>query len=79
MGAVGNNHIGIAGMNWATTILPVKWLDANASGSTDQLISALDWLVKAKQAGVNIRVVNDSATFVGTAYSQALSDVRNQS
>src|SRR5207247_2039080 len=24
--------------------------------------------------GVNVRVVNDSATFVGTAYSQALSD-----
>ena len=24
MGAVGNNHVGIAGMNWATTILPVK-------------------------------------------------------
>jgi hypothetical protein len=74
MGAVGNNHIGVAGLNWSTTILPVKWLDATASGDTDQLISALDWLVKAKQAGVNIRVINDSATFVGTPYSQALSD-----
>jgi serine protease len=74
MGAVGNNGVGVAGVNWSTTILPVKWLDSNASGSTSQLISALDWLVKAKQAGVNVRVVNDSATFVGTAYSQALSD-----
>ncbi len=74
MGAVGNNGIGVAGVNWSTTILPVKWLDANASGSTSQLISALDWLVRAKQAGVNVRVINDSATFVGTAYSQALSD-----
>jgi thermitase len=74
MGAVGNNHIGVAGMNWSTTILPVKWLNASAGGDTDQLISALDWLLKAKQAGVNIRVVNDSATFVGTPYSQALSD-----
>ena len=74
MGAVGDNHIGVAGMNWSTTILPVKWLNASASGDTDQLITALDWLLKARQAGVNIRVVNDSATFVGTAYSQALSD-----
>ena len=74
MGAVGNNHIGVAGVNWSTTILPVKWLGPTASGDTDQLISALDWLVKAKQAGVNIRVINDSATFVGTPYSQALSD-----
>ena len=74
MGAVGNNRIGVAGMNWSTTILPVKWLNATAGGDTDQLISGLDWLLKAKQAGVNIRVVNDSATFVGTPYSQALSD-----
>jgi hypothetical protein len=61
-------------VNWSTTILPVKWLDSSATGSTSQLISALDWLVQAKAAGVNVRVVNDSATFVGTAYSQALSD-----
>ncbi len=74
MGAVGNNGAGVAGMNWSTTILPVKWLDSNSYGSTDQLISALDWLVKDREAGVNVRVVNDSATFVGTASSQALSD-----
>ena len=74
IGAVGNNHLGVAGMNWHTTILPVKWLNSTGSGSTDQLITALDWVARAKQAGVNIRVVNDSATFEGTAYSQALSD-----
>ena len=74
MGAAGNNGSGVAGMNWQTSILPVKWLNSSASGSTSGLISALQWLVAAKQAGVNVRVVNDSATFVGTAYSQALSD-----
>ncbi|MGH2871337.1 MAG: S8 family serine peptidase, partial [Solirubrobacteraceae bacterium] len=74
IGAVGDNGIGVAGINWSTTILPVKWLDSNAWGTTSQLISALDWVLEAKQAGVNIRVVNDSATFYGTAYSQALSD-----
>ena len=74
MGAVGDNGIGVTGMNWQTSILPVKWLDSQAEGSTSGLISALQWLVAAKQAGVNIRVVNDSATFVGTAYSQALSE-----
>ena len=74
LGAVGNNGTGVAGMNWQTTILPVKWLDSNASGSTSGLIAALQWFVAAKQAGVNIRVVNDSATFFGTAFSQALSE-----
>jgi thermitase len=72
MGAVANNGLGVAGMNWQTSILPVKWLNSSASGYTSGLIEALQWLVAAKQAGVNVRVVNDSATFYGTAYSQAL-------
>jgi thermitase len=74
MGAVGNNNVGVAGMNWQTTILPVKWLSASAWGETSGLIEALQWLVAAKQAGVNVRVVNDSATFPGTASSQALAN-----
>jgi thermitase len=74
MGAVGNNSTGVAGMNWHTTILPVKWLSSSAWGETSGLIEALQWVAAAKQAGVNVRVVNDSATFTGTAYSQALSD-----
>jgi subtilisin family serine protease len=74
IGAVGNNGVGVSGVNWTTRILPVKWLNSSGSGTTSQLISALDWVLQAKQAGVNIRVVNDSATFVGTSFSQALSD-----
>jgi len=74
LGAVGDNGIGVAGMNWRTTILSVKWLDSTGWGSTSQLIAALDWLLAAREAGVNIRVVNNSATYAGTASSQALSD-----
>ncbi len=74
LGAVGNNGIGVTGVNWTTTILPVKWVSSSGSGYTSDLITALDWLVQAKQAGVNVRVVNDSDVFFGTAYSQALSD-----
>jgi len=74
LGAVGNNGVGVAGVNWTTTILPVKWVNSSGSGTTSDLISGLDWLLRSKQAGVNVRVVNDSEVFVGTAYSQALSD-----
>jgi len=74
IGAVGNNGIGVTGVNWHTTILPVKWLRSGGYGYTSELISALQWILQAKQAGVNVRVINDSATFSGTAYSQALSD-----
>jgi subtilisin family serine protease len=74
IGAVGNNGIGVAGVNWQTTILPVKWLNQKAEGSTSGLIEALRWLVAAKRAGVNVRVVNDSQTFPGTAFSMELKE-----
>ncbi|HEV2923756.1 MAG TPA: S8 family serine peptidase [Solirubrobacteraceae bacterium] len=71
MGGVGNNGIGVAGMNWQTTILPVKWLES-ADTETGALLEALEWVLRAKQQGVNIRVVNDSPTFLGTLRSEAL-------
>ncbi|HEV2981381.1 MAG TPA: S8 family serine peptidase [Solirubrobacteraceae bacterium] len=74
LGAVGNNGAGVTGMNWQTSILPVKWMNNASGGSTSALIEALQWLVAARQEGVNVRVVNDSDTFFGTAYSQALSN-----
>ena len=64
LGAVGNNGLGVAGVNWQTTILPVKWLQtANSANETEHLVEALKWLVQAQEAGVNVRVVNDSPTF----------------
>jgi subtilisin family serine protease len=78
MGAVGNNEIGVAGINWQTTILPVKWLKSAGSQTestkeqTEHLSQALRWLVSAKRAGANVRVVNDSISFEGTPYSSEL-------
>jgi thermitase len=72
LGAVGNNGVGVAGMNWQTTILPVRWMNNASGGETSALIEAMQWLVAAKQEGVNVRVVNDSDTFFGTAKSEAL-------
>ena len=78
IGAVGNNGIGVTGVNQTSSIMAVKWLDSNSSGYTSNLIAALQAVIKAKQAGVNVRVVNDSVTFVGTAFSQALSNEIDQ-
>jgi subtilisin family serine protease len=74
IGAVTNNGVGVAGVNWQTSLMGVKWVDAAGSGYTSDLISALDWVIQAKQAGINVRVINDSQTWPGTAASQALSD-----
>jgi subtilisin family serine protease len=72
MGAVGNNGQGVAGMNWQTTLLPVKWMHGAGAGETSALIEAMQYEVLAKQEGVNVRVVNDSDSFFGTAKSTAL-------
>ena len=74
IGAVGNNGVGVTGVNWTTSIMAVKWLDSESAGLTSDLLNALGMVITAKQAGVNVRVVNDSITFAGTASSQALSD-----
>lgn len=74
LGAAGNNGAGIAGVNWTTSILPVKWIDSNCAGYTSDLVSAMDWVIQARQAGVNVRIANDSGTWPGTAFSQTLSD-----
>jgi subtilisin family serine protease len=77
LGAVGNNGLGVSGIDPNTTNLPVRWTDATGHGTTSNLIGAMDWVLQAKAAGVNVRVLNDSATFIGTAFSQALLDEIN--
>ena len=75
LGAVGNNSFGVSGVNWTTSIMAVKWVSSNGGqGATSDLITGMDWIIRAKQAGVNVRVINDSATWPGTGFSQALSD-----
>ncbi len=74
IGAVGNDAAGTAGVNWTTSLMALKWVGSNGLGATSDLITAMDWVVSAKQSGVNVRIANDSQTWAGTAFSQALSD-----
>lgn len=43
IGAVGNNGIGVVGVNWNVKIMPLKFLDASGSGSTSDAIKAFNW------------------------------------
>ncbi len=72
IGAVGNNDVGVVGINWATSLMGLKFLNANGSGYISAAVSAIDFAVQAKRAGVNVRVLNNS--WGGTGYSQALLD-----
>jgi subtilisin family serine protease len=76
IGAVGNNGIGVAGVNWTVRLMGLKFLDANGSGSTANAITAIDFAVQAKIAGVNVRALNNS--WGGGAFSQALLDEINK-
>ncbi|MFL5778230.1 MAG: S8 family serine peptidase, partial [Chloroflexota bacterium] len=60
IGAVGNNGVGVAGVNWTTSIIGLKAFDATGNANTTDIVQALDWVLSAKAAGVNIRVLNNS-------------------
>ncbi len=58
IGAVGNNGIGVAGVNWNVKLMACKFLNAGGSGSTDGAVSCLNYLAMMKDRGVNIVATN---------------------
>jgi subtilisin family serine protease len=61
MGAVGNNGIGIVGVNWNVSLMTIKIFNAAANDTTSaMLINAYNYVRMMKQNGVNIRVTNNS-------------------
>jgi serine protease len=55
IGAVGNNGIGVSGVNWRVKIAALKFLDASGGGYTSDAVRALDYAVRE-----GIRVTNNS-------------------
>ncbi|MDR0295509.1 MAG: S8 family serine peptidase [Prevotellaceae bacterium] len=60
IGAVGNNGIGVVGVNWSTRMLAVKVLDDYGYGWDSDIINGINYVVSEKAKGLNIRVVNMS-------------------
>jgi subtilisin family serine protease len=73
IGAVGNNALGVVGVNWRTTIVGLKFLSASGSGSTADAIEAINAGTDMKRQGVaNIRVSSNS--WGGGGFSTPLSN-----
>lgn len=72
IGAVGNNTVGVAGVNWTTRILVCKFLDWEGYGSIAGAIECLDYIAVMKDRGVNIVATNNS--WGGGPESRALRD-----
>ena len=76
IGAVGNNGVGVVGVNWQTRVMGAKFLDSSGSGYLSDAIEAMDFVIQAKDyfkvrgGGANVRVLSNS--WGGGGFSQAL-------
>jgi subtilisin family serine protease len=61
IGAVGDNGVGVVGVNWQVSIMPLKFLSAAGSGSTSGAVAALAYATRMKREfGINIVATNNS-------------------
>jgi subtilisin family serine protease len=77
IGAVGNNSLGVVGVNWNVQLMAIKIYSPNGFDSTSaMLINAYNYVRMMKNRGVNIRVTNNSYGGCGEAcgYDQATKD-----
>src|SRR5262245_15894138 len=72
IGAVGNNGIGIAGVNWNVRLMPCKMFNADGFGTTAAAIACLDYVAMMKDRGVDIVATNNS--WSSQEFSQSLLD-----
>ncbi len=64
---IGNNGIGVAGVAWNVKLMPLKFLSAGGSGSTDNAVLAVEY---ANMMGVDLT----SNSWGGGGFSQTLYD-----
>lgn len=72
IGAVGNNGVGVVGVNWNVRLMACKFLNSGGSGSIDDAIDCLTYVAMMKDRGVNIVATNNS--WGGGGFSQAMQD-----
>ena len=77
LGAVGNNAIGVTGVNWNVKIMSIKiYSPAGTDTTSAMLVNAYNYVRLMKNRGVNIRVTNNSYGGCNEAcgYDQATKD-----
>ena len=77
IGGSGGNSMGVAGVNWKSSMISAKFLGAGGTGAISNAVKALDYLVDMKvNHGVNIVATNNS--WGGGGFSQAMLDAINR-
>ncbi|MCS7197318.1 MAG: S8 family serine peptidase [Candidatus Bipolaricaulota bacterium] len=72
IGAVGDNAIGVVGVNWEVRLMACKFLDAWGFGTLAGALACLEYVQVMRDRGVNIVATNNS--WGGFGFSQALFD-----
>jgi len=75
IGAVGDNGIGVAGVNWDVQIIACKFLGSSGWGDTADAVECLQYIKGLRDSGINIVATNNS--WGGGGYSQTLYDAIN--
>lgn len=64
VGAVGNNSLGVAGVNWTVRIMALRFLSQSGSGVTSAMfVEICDYLLDQKSKGINLRATSNSYGF----------------
>ena len=76
IGGVGNNGVGVTGLNWHVTMLPCKSHDKTGNGTNASLLECLQYVQDWKDRGLNIVATNNSygGCQEACSYSQTLHD-----
>ena len=83
IGAVGNNSVGVVGVNWLVSLMSLRFIPELGSGTEADAIRAYNyvkqmrdlWASSGHTKGADIRAVN--ASYGGGGYSQAAADAIN--
>jgi len=70
IGAVGNNDLGVVGVNWNVSLMAVKFLGETGTGTVGDAIAGLEYVLERKRDGENI--VATSNSWGGTGFSELL-------
>ena len=73
IGGVGNNNVGVVGVNWTVRIAACKFLNSSGNGTTADAVECVKYVNKMKNVyGQNFVITNDS--WGGGGSSQSLED-----
>ncbi|GEM_PF-687144 len=76
LGATGDNGLGVSGVNWQTSIMPLRFLNENNQGDISDAVEAINYstMIRTRdENAANVRVSNNSWGSSGS-FSQSLFD-----